>query len=431
MDARRTTDDNHRMPSAKEEIQRILASSEDDTQVLSALFRFGERWEESNALEEEVALIEARFPEPMLAAANRWMDRAFAGEDDPRLRLCNRCIVTGPYAYKIRGKKFSDEHIENFCRSSFLGGVRYFTTTVSHKFGPRTFTAFSTAKTLLNLRELDLSHTKPGKSGLAALSSGPSLSTLATLRLYDASIDGKQLEAFCKGSTLASLTHLVLARNSIGAQGAVALASCPMLSKLESLDLNQCALDLASLEALSKSAHLSRLQTLKIDYNEDTLSGEICETLATATFAPSLRSLDLSYLPVNEAGLAVLMTRASSLAALHLRHTRLSKLDPLLVERETPITKLWLDDCPIDAAQLRALIASPVFSKLTELGVAGTSIGDEGILALAAANLSSLTALNASVERVTRASLQKLVDNPTLQATPKETLRQSLQYVTA
>ncbi len=419
------------MPSAKEEIQRILASSEDDTQVLSALFRFGERWDESNALEEEVALIEARFPKPMLAAANRWMDRAFAGEDDPRLRLCNRCIVTGPYAYKIRGKKFSDEHIENFCRSEHLAGVRYFTTTVSHKFGPRTFAAFANGKTLRNLRELDLSHAKPGKSGMAALSTGPSLSSLETLRLYDAAIDGNQLEAFCKGSSLASLTMLVLARNPIGARGAAALAAAPMLSTLETLDLNQCALDLSALEALSKSPHLTRLRSLKLDCNEETLAGAIYELLASATFAPSLRALDLSYLPVTEDGLAALVQRASSLTELHLRRTKVSKVAPLLVERETPFTKLWLDDCPIDAAELRALIAAPWFSKLTELGVAGTSIGDDGIRALAEANLSSLVALNASGSGITRASLQKLVDNPTLQSSLRDTLRQFLQYVTA
>jgi len=117
------------MQTASDEIAKILASSEDDAQVLSTLFRFGERWPESTALEDEVALIERRFPQPMLAAANRWMERAFSGADDPRLRLCNRLFVTGPHAYKIGVKKFRDEHIENLCRSEFLGGVRYFATT--------------------------------------------------------------------------------------------------------------------------------------------------------------------------------------------------------------------------------------------------------------------------------------------------------------
>jgi hypothetical protein len=48
-------------------------------------------------------------------------------------------------------------HLENFCRSKYLGGVRRISTTVSRKFSPRTSTASSTANTLIHLRAISLS----------------------------------------------------------------------------------------------------------------------------------------------------------------------------------------------------------------------------------------------------------------------------------
>jgi Leucine Rich repeat len=415
------------MTTAKDEIEKILASSDDDGQVASALFRFSERWGDSDSLEEELALIERRFSRPVLAAANRWIERAFVGEPEPRLRLCSRFIVTGPYAYKIRGAKLGDEHIENLCRADHLGGVRYFATTVSHKFGPRSFAAFANGKTLCNLRELDLSHSKPGKSGMAALGSGPSLSKLETLRVFDAAIDGKQLEAFCKGSALSSLTDLVLSRNSLGAHGASALAASS-LESLTRLDLHQCALDLASVRALAGSQALARLKTLKLD-NNASLVGDVCDALSRATFASSLEALDLSYTELTASGLATLLQSAPSLRELHVRSTGIATVEPLLAPRATPLTKLWLDDCPIDAAQLEALIASPAFKFVTELGVAGTRIGDKGLAALARADLSSLTALNASGSNMSRAAWQSLVDNTSLSDPLRATLATMTQYL--
>jgi hypothetical protein len=419
------------MTTAKDEIEKILASSEDDGQVASALFRFSDRWEDSDALEEELALIERRFARPVLAAAHRWIERAFAGDPEPRLRLCNRFIVTGPYSFKIRGKKFGDEHIENLCRAQHLGGVLHYTSTVSGKLGPRTAIAFANAASLTNLRELDLSYTKPGKSGMAALGAGPSLASLQTLRLLDASIDAKQLEAFCKGSSLGSLRTLVLSRNPIGPLGAAALAGSS-LSQLATLDLHKCALDLAAVSALGSSQTLAHLKTLKLDNNFDdhpSLAGAVCDALSRATFAPSLEALDLSYTPVSPEGLSTLLRSAPSLRELRLSSTGLSSLEPLLTERATPITKLWLDDCPIDAEQLCALIAAPSFAKLTEFGVAGTRIGDAGLLALSRADLSSLTALNAASSHMTRAAWGQLVENPSLTDALRTSLRSMAQYL--
>jgi hypothetical protein len=51
--------------------------------------------------------------------------------------------------------------------------------------------------------------------------------------------------------------------------------------------------------------------------------------------------------------------------------------------------------------------------------------------ALAEANLSSLTALNASGPGITGAAWEKLVANPTLQPLVRDTLRQMLTYFTA
>ncbi len=421
------------MTTAKDEIEKILASSDDDGQVASALFRFSDRWEDSDTLEEELALIERRFTRPALAAAHRWIERAFAGEPEPRLRLCNRFIVTGPYSFKIRGKKFGDEHIENLCRAQHLAGVLHYTSTVSGKLGSRTAIAFANAASLTNLRELDLSYTKPGKSGMAALGSGPSLASLQTLRLLDASVDGKQLEAFCKGSGLGSLRTLVLSRNPIGPLGAVALAGSS-LGQLATLDLHKCALDLAAVNALAASQTLAHLKTLKLDNNfvdNPALVGDVCEALSRATFASSLEALDLSYTPVVPEGLSTLLRSAPSLRELRLSSTGLSSLEPFLVERTTPITKLSLDDCPIDAEQLRALIAAPTFSKLTELGVAGTRIGDAGLLALSRADLSSLTALNAASSHMTRAAWGQLVENPSLTDALRTSLRSMAQYLSS
>lgn len=414
------------MSKASGEITRILQAS-DDSKVSGELHQWFNRWELTSDVESEIALIEARFNKPIFAANPRWIERVFSGEDEPRMRLCNKFIVTGAYAFKVRGKKLGDEHFENMGRADHLGGVTYYASVVNASMGPRTFNAFANAKTLVNLGELDLSYSKPGKEGMAALGAASSLAKVARLALISCALKDAAVQAFCAGRSLESLTKLSLARNPISAKGAAALGASPMLARLTSLDLNDCSLDDNVLGVLARGEQLAGLQQLKIDYN-NALTDKACETLATASFARSLDTLDLTQLPLNAQSLGVLLRACPSITSLRAGYTGLSSVAPL-VEHEAGFSLLSLDNCAIDADGVKALVAAPWFKKLTSLALADCPIGEAGYRTLATTDLSSLELLSVTGRGATADAWAALVANPTLRPEVRDPLVRLSQYV--
>ncbi|MBL8683984.1 MAG: hypothetical protein JNK05_32730 [Myxococcales bacterium] len=414
------------MSKASREIARILESS-DDNKVAGELHQFFNAWELTDTVDAEIAMIEQRFPKPIFAANNRWIDRVFSGEDEPRMRVCNKFIVTGPYAFKVRGKKLGDEHYENMCRAEHMGGVTYYASTVSATMGARTFVAFADAKTLVNLRELDLSFSKPGKKGMTALGAAKSLTKVTRLALVNCKLDDAQIAAFCAGAGLESLTSLSLARNPIGPRGAAAIASSAMMANLETLQLGSCSLTDETLAALVTGPHLSRVKHLKIDDNAR-LTTSACASLAQACFAKSLETLDLSQVRIDEPSLAALLRACPSLTGLRIGYSGLASVAPL-VAHEPGFTMLSLDNCPIGLEGLRAILAAPWFSKLESLLLGDTVIGPEGYLALAAADLSSMETLSVTTQGATPETWAAFLANPTLRESIREPFSRLSQYV--
>lgn len=184
----------------------------------------------------------------------------------------------------------------------------------------------------------------------------------ADLRRLDLSDNGLDVGAgavLAASTALARLESLDLSGNRLGADGVAALTAV-VSGDLRSLSLAGNALDDEALHALVESPRCAKLTTLRLENNTFTHLG--ARGLAESPHVGALGHLDLSGTGIGDRG-------AIALAAAPLHGLR----------------ELSLARCDLGPSGAAALATAPWFSGLVALDLGANNLGDDGVLALAAA----------------------------------------------
>ncbi|XP_066578330.1 NLR family CARD domain-containing protein 3 isoform X13 [Amia ocellicauda] len=253
------------------------------------------------------------------------------------------------------------------------------------------------------LRELDLSHNRPGVSGvteLCALLEDPNCK-LEKLWLSGCGITEGGCAALASAlrSHPSTLRELDLSHNRPGVSGVTEL--CALLEdpncKLETLQLSGCGITEGGCAALASAlrSHPSTLRELDLSHNRPGVSG--VTELSALLEDPNckLQTLRLSGCGITEGGCAALASalrsNPSTLRELDLSHNRpgvsgVTELCALLEDPNCKLEKLWLSGCGITeggcAALASALRSHP--STLRELDLSHNRPGVSGVTELCA-----------------------------------------------
>ncbi len=258
------------------------------------------------------------------------------------------------------------------------------------------------------------------------------------------------------GWGLASVTSLRLAKCAIGIAGCRMLANLdtdladtfedhvappPLpLGQLRSLDLMGCAIMDAGLEVLASAATLATLEVLDLTRNR--LSTQASELLRSSSVFAQLRELglegnnDMAGSLTSLAGWSVLpqlrrltlpqATEPEVLGALYpepsATHRQLElssnkKLGPnteLIARCAQHFTHLDLGTAKVGDAGVETLVAAASAQSLTSLELNGCTLSDRAVHALVDSDLTRLTRLDLSSNKLSNAALVKLADWPGL-----------------
>ncbi|XP_076836023.1 ribonuclease inhibitor-like [Brachyhypopomus gauderio] len=257
------------------------------------------------------------------------------------------------------------------------------------------------------LKELNLSHSKPGDSGVKQLSDlleDPHC-TLENLHLSHCSIPEEGCAALCsalRSNPSSHLRELNMKHNKPGDLGVNQL--CALLEdphcNVEKLDLGGCSIledGCAALCLALRSNPSSHLKELNLDYNKPGDSG--VKQLSALLEDPhcTLEKLELYSCSIPEEGCAALCSALRSNPSSHLRELNLKynklgnsgvkQLSALLEDPHCALQKLILFNCSIReegcAALFSALRSNPS-SHLRELNLNYNEIGDSGVKQLSA-----------------------------------------------
>jgi len=127
--------------------------------------------------------------------------------------------------------------------------------------------AFELLGEFSNLTHLDLSCTRIGPDGVAALANSANLQRLTDLDLSCNQIGNKGVAALARSANMQHLTHLNLGYTQIGADGVAALASSTNLQRLTHLNLGHNQIGDEEAAVLTDSANLQRLTHLGLRGN--------------------------------------------------------------------------------------------------------------------------------------------------------------------
>ncbi len=210
---------------------------------------------------------------------------------------------------------------------------------------------------------LNLAENRLGDAGVVVLARSASFATLTSLDIHGTGMTREGAEALARSTTLSSLTSLTLRDNALGDRAVMALARSAALSRLTRLDLTSTKLGPPSAAALAGSTTLACLSSLSLSQNP--LGDEGVSALCWSPFLTGLRSLRLDQTGMGAAGMAAL-AQASVLAGL---------------------TSLDLSGNPgVDDACMTILGQARWSRELTSLLLSDTSVGDDGLEALACSN---------------------------------------------
>jgi uncharacterized protein (TIGR02996 family) len=265
---------------------------------------------------------------------------------------------------------------------------------------------------LKQLHTLKLSHNDAGDSALRSLVLSENVANLTHLDLGgNPGLGDTFAEALAASTNLPRLTTLNLeGRGSSrggGARGFTSagvrsLAASPTVRNLTSLNLAGQSIQDAGVQALVESTYLTQLTTLSLRGCSIT-SG--VAALATASFLPSLISLDLWY---NRLDVSALKTFLDSrdltrLRYLNLSHCYIGDEGATILAQAASLARLRelnLAGCQIGPRGAAALAESPCLAGLAALDLTGCPIEDEGALALARSpHLTRLRRLGVTIAR--------------------------------
>jgi uncharacterized protein (TIGR02996 family) len=215
---------------------------------------------------------------------------------------------------------------------------------------------------LSRLRTLGLPGNAITPAGIRHLAASTRLSRLQHLYLEENMVGDEGAQALAGGTHLVELHTLGLGadihsdyNSRIHARGARALAASPCLKQLRTLDLSYHPIGDAGLVSLAASANISHLQILGLTAAEIGDTGEAgMEALVDSPFLEHLRDLDLSWNPIS----TLMIRTLASWPGL----ARLERLD--------------LSHCRLRSEAGRALASSPHLEYIRRLDVRGHSFSD-------------------------------------------------------
>lgn len=241
------------------------------------------------------------------------------------------------------------------------------------------------SKILDGLTLLDLRYDRLGDAIAQTLAEQARPGRLRHLLLAGNGISARGCRALSRPAVTGALIRLDLSRNPLGPEGAHALADAGTLGRLTRLDVAQCQLTAEGAQVLLASEHLRQLEQLRLGQDE------IDHVRFVSAVAPSrLRVLDLSGNPFGEIALARLA----------------------LCPVPGRLDSLSLADCGVTPASLAALANSEWLAGLAGLDLGGNALGEEGIAALARAEVGGLDALGLSGCELTDSAVARLVRTP-------------------
>lgn len=206
---------------------------------------------------------------------------------------------------------------------------------------------------LAGLTALDLRHNRLGDVAIEALLANLSLDRLTRLLLAGNGLGPRAVRTLLACPSLHRLVDLDLSSNPLGPEGARLLANSPGLAHLTTLKLSRCRLSAEAVEAVLLSPHLRKLARLSLAENEIAQFPLLRED----AFPPSLRALDLSGNGLEECDFARLAVIPSG----------------------EQVQALSLGGDGLTAAAVEVLAHSLLVANLTELDLAGSNLGCEGL----------------------------------------------------
>lgn len=306
---------------------------------------------------------------------------------------------------------------EQLASSPYLGNLRELDLgDINTTIGPRGAYAIARAKSLKQLRKLDIGNHAISDDGARQLIHAKCLATLTDISMWNNDLTDSTLfslsqashlkltsldlmDNFLSGSGLAaldgkhlsSLEYLSVSANSIGHDGAVNLARIPFAENLRNLFAGECAMDDKALAVLL-SAEWPQLTELNLWDNG--FGSHAAKALAANRSPTKLEELSLARCEIGPTA-----ARALGRASL-----------PVL-------QSLDADNTTLGPKGIRALLAGPLVSTLRTLHLDEAELGDDGAVALAKSPaVANLRWLRLSENHITNRGAVALAESPYLEA---------------
>ena len=238
------------------------------------------------------------------------------------------------------------------------------------------------------LASISLSSQRIGDRGAVQLASSRALPNLTALDLSDNQLTWTSLEHILTHPARSNLRVLVLDDNDF--RGGRPPGTTPPTRHLELLSLSRCELDSATLDALARC--LAATSVERLDLQGCDLSRLSVAELESFLTQVAPRRVDVRFARQGLAELAELVG-SPSLTEVRILHQHVKLLRVL---HDPDIHDIDLARARVDDRGVRLLVESGRLAGVRSLDLAGNAITDDGVRLLATADLSSLTRLDLS-----------------------------------
>jgi uncharacterized protein (TIGR02996 family) len=289
---------------------------------------------------------------------------------------------------------------EALARSPYLRNLE--SLTINEPISAKSIRAFGQSKWFRKLRRLHL--WLENNDGLRALADLPTMPRLISLTLSGSEASTPAaVRRFATSNAFPALAHLDLSQTHMSADQVVMLARGRW--PLRHLRLFRNEVRKTGVEALIDASFAPTLRVLELPWCELTAAG--IQTLASSDALAELRHLNLADNPIGPGGLAALAESKTlqGLRSLELRRTNTARgpiaaRDVLrfLTNLEMPnLRHLELSKLPVGIRGAQVLATAPGFANLTRLILEGCALGESGTKHLVwPKSLSNLVVLNMS-----------------------------------
>jgi uncharacterized protein (TIGR02996 family) len=266
------------------------------------------------------------------------------------------------------------------------------------------------------LVDLDLAACEITAKGVRELAEARWFGKLGRLNLNQNSAAADGVHALTKGARSGALYSLHLSDNELDAEAVKMLADSPALSGVHTFDLSENALDAETLQTLADSPYLTELRDLQLA--RCNLDGASVARLRSAPWLANLVQFSLSDNPIGDAALSTLLAGGALTRVHRLRLHSCGLWAPTAQAlADAGLTELhWLDlsGNGLDGGGTEVLARSPLSANLVDLDLSGNTIGDKGVISIAACSWPLLRRLGLQSIHMTNTGVLALADSQTM-----------------